>query len=75
MTTSGFLKADDRLQLQEIVDGAANDVDRKRAEILLGFDDGKSMREIADEVGASVQRVLFWRREFLKRGLGIFEKA
>lgn len=72
--SSGFLTSGDRARLQEIAEGAENDVDRKRAEILLGFDDGKSMRDIAGEVGASVQRVLFWRREFLKRGLDVFEK-
>jgi hypothetical protein len=49
--------------------------DRLRAEILLGFEEGKSMREIADETDTPVQRVLYWRREYLKSGMALFEES
>ena len=68
-----FLKPGDKQRLDEIVETAESDIDRRRAEILLGFEAGNSMREIAEQIGVSVQRVLYWRREYLKQGLGLFE--
>ena len=68
-----FLEAGDKQRLDEIADTAELDIDRRRAEILLGFEAGKSMREIANEMDIPVQRVLYWRREYLKRGLALFE--
>lgn len=73
MESGIFLKAGDQQRLEEIVDTAETDIDRRRAEILLAFEAGKSMREIAEQVDAPVQRVLYWRREYLKRGMGLFE--
>ncbi len=68
-----FLTPGDKQRLEQIVDAAESDIDRRRAEILLAFEAGKSMREIAEQIDAPVQRVLHWRREYLKRGLGLFE--
>ncbi len=69
-----FLTSGDKERLEEIADAAASVTDRRRAEILLAFEAGKSMREIAEQIDAPVQRVLYWRREYLKRGLGLFSR-
>ncbi len=69
-----FLKPGDKQRLEEIVEAAESDNDRRRAAILLGFESGMSMREIAEKIDAPVQRVLYWRREYLKRGLGLFTR-
>jgi len=75
MTTesSSFLKPGDKQRLVEILEAAKSDIDRRRAEILLAFEAGESMREIAERIDAPVQRVLYWRREYLKRGLSLFD--
>ena len=68
-----FLNRGDREVLEAILRESESEIDRHRAEILLGFEDGKSMREIAEQVDSTVQRVLYWRREYLKLGMGVFE--
>lgn len=65
----------DKQRLEEIVESGESDIDRHRAEILLAFEAGKSMREIAEQIDAPVQRVLYWRREYLKQGLGLFDRG
>ena len=71
--SSLFLMPGDKQRLEEIVESGESDIDRRRAEILLAFEAGKSMREIAEQIDSPVQRVLYWRREYLKQGLGLFD--
>jgi transposase len=70
---SSFLNPGDKQRLEEIIESAESEIDRRRAEILLAFEAGMSMREVSAKVDVPVQRVLYWRREYLKRGLGLFE--
>ena len=72
MTTS-FLRPGDEAQLRQILRESESDADRHRASILLAFEAGKSMREVAEEFETPVQRVLYWRREYLKQGMALFE--
>lgn len=69
-----FLRPGDQQRLTEILASSESEIDRHRARILLAFEEGMSMREIAAEVDAPVHRVLYWRREYLKRGLELFGK-
>ena len=70
----GFLLEGDEARLREIVANAESETDRLRAEILLAFEAGMSMRDVSEKVGIPVQRVLFWRREYLKQGLSLFDE-
>jgi CHAD domain-containing protein len=45
---------------------------RRRALILLSYNEGKPTRQVAEEVGLSRGRVRFWRRQFRARGMDIF---
>ena len=69
-----FLSEGDEERLRTILETSDSEIDRKRAEILLGFEEGLSMRTVAERVDAPVQRVLYWRREYLKRGLSLFDE-
>ncbi len=46
---------------------------RRRALILLSYDEGKPTRQIAQEVDLSRGQVCFWRRQFRTRGMDIFK--
>ena len=70
---TSFLKPGDRERLSKILRESDSDIDRHRAAILLGFDEGKSMHEISEKLDTPVHRVLYWRREYLKLGMAIFE--
>ena len=70
---TSFLNPGDKERLTQILVESEEEIDRHRAAILIGFEEGKSMREIAEEVEAPVQRVLFWRREYLKLGMDLFD--
>jgi CHAD domain-containing protein len=45
---------------------------RRRALILLSYNEGKPTSQVAQEVGLSRGRVCFWRRQFRLRGMDIF---
>lgn len=45
---------------------------QQRAQLLLGYQEGKPTAEISAEIGLSPSRVRHWRREFRKRGFDIF---
>jgi|GEM_PF-4048082 len=48
---------------------------RRRAEILLRYDEGRSTREVAGLVGLSTSRTGYWRRAYLREGLAIFPEG
>ncbi len=45
---------------------------RRRARLLIGYDQGCSTVEAASQAGLSPRRVRFWRRQFILRGMDIF---
>ncbi len=67
-----FLKPGDDEKLKDLLATTKSAADRKRARILLDIEAGLSAREISAKTDAPVHRVLHWRREYLKRGLGLF---
>lgn len=62
------LLAHDRIRLQNIIDRGTNWRERERSKTLILFDDGKSMKEIAEIVGIDIRTVGLTRMGWLKRG-------
>ena len=57
-----------RLRLQDIVNRGTNWRERERAKTLILFDDGQSMKLIAETVGIDIRTVGLTRMDWLKRG-------
>ncbi|WP_158025661.1 helix-turn-helix domain-containing protein [Rhodoferax antarcticus] len=58
----------ERFQLQHIIDRGSNWRERERAKTLILFDDGLSMKVIAETVGIDIRTVGLTRMDWLKRG-------
>lgn len=58
----------ERLRLQNIIGRGTNWRERERAKTLILFDDGQSMRVIAETVGIDIRTVGLTRMDWLKRG-------
>ena len=58
----------ERLRLQNIVDRGTNWRERERTKTLILFDDGHSMKVIAETVGIDIRTVGLTRMDWLKRG-------
>lgn len=46
---------------------------RRRAQLLLAYAEGKATAQVAAEAGCSTSQARYWRRQFLRRGLGVVE--
>lgn len=58
--------------LEELAETAESLTIRRRAKVLLLYNDGQNTREISDSVSLSPRSVRYWRREYLNRGMDIF---
>ena len=67
-----FLKPKQRNQVKVYVSEAVSETLRRRAQILLLYDEGRSTREVAQVVGLSPRRTRYWRRQFRLRGMEVF---
>jgi CHAD domain-containing protein len=67
-----LLSPDQRRKLEALAFGSLSDVLRRRAEILLLYDEGQPTRQIARSAGRSRGRVRYWRRQFRIKGMDIF---
>jgi hypothetical protein len=67
-----FLGPEQRGELEAISTGNYPDSERKRARILILYDEGHFTRDIATEVGLSKGRVRYWRHQYQLRGMAIF---
>jgi CHAD domain-containing protein len=70
-----FLTSTQRSQLEALAQRAAEPRLRRRAQLLLLYDDGLPTRVVAQRVGLSRGRTRFWRKAFHDRQLGIFPAA
>jgi CHAD domain-containing protein len=61
-----------KAEIQEIALKGLDPALRRRALILLVYDQGQPTRQVAQEVGMSRGRVRYWRRQFWARGMEIF---
>ena len=62
------LLAQERLRLEDIVKRGQDWRERERSNTLILFDDGLSMKEIAEIVGIDIRTVGLTRMDWLKRG-------
>ena len=62
----------DREQITAISERATTAAMRRRAEVLLHYDQGLSTQEVAERVELSAGRVRYWRRRYLFEGMQIF---
>jgi CHAD domain-containing protein len=67
-----LLNAEQRAEIQEIALNGLTPALRRRAFILLFYNEGQLTRQVAQEVGMSMGRVCYWRRQFRARGMQIF---
>jgi CHAD domain-containing protein len=67
-----LLDAQQKAEIQEIARKGLDPALRRRALILLVYDQGQPTRQVAQEVGMSRGRVRYWRRQFQARGMEIF---
>ena len=58
-------------QLEQLA-GQASEIFRRRANLLLLYHAGNTTREVAPQVGLSLGRTRYWRRQFFLRGMEIF---
>lgn len=61
-----------RDQIEMLVAHGSTQAVRRRAKLLLLYDDGLVTNEVAGQVGLSTSRTRYWRRRFLSEGMGIF---
>ena len=67
-----LLQPEQRAHLEEYTRDGAEDPRRRRARILLLYDQGQPTREVARSVSLSRSCVRYWRAKFRRAGMGIF---
>src|SRR3990170_1138486 len=70
-----FLDANQKSQLTALAMSGASASIRRRAQLLLLYDDGLDTREVARRVGLSPGQTRYWRRRFRAIGLEIFAET
>jgi CHAD domain-containing protein len=69
-----LLDIDQKTKLQEFASSGPTSALRRRALILLLYNEGQPTRQVAQGVGMSMGRVCYWRRQFRRRGMEIFNQ-
>ena len=69
---STLIAAADRDRIEALADRATTAAMRRRAEVLLLYDQGLPTQEIAEQVELSPSRTRYWRRRYLFEGMQIF---
>jgi CHAD domain-containing protein len=67
-----LLDPEQKAKVQEIALNGLTAALRRRALILLSYNEDQPTRQVAQEVGMSTGRVCYWRRQFRARGMEIF---
>ena len=67
-----LLTEEERQWLEKLVGEVAEERLRRRARILLLYDDGHATREVAQGAGLSRGRSRYWRRQFQARRVAVF---
>jgi CHAD domain-containing protein len=67
-----LIAAADRDRIEALADRATTPAMRRRAEVLLLYDQGLPTQEIAEQVVLSPSRTRYWRRRYLFEGMQIF---
>lgn len=69
-----LLEPEEIEEAHKLASSSPNPAIRRRALILLGYNSGANTREVAEEVKMSLSRVRYWRRQYWKKGMAIFEE-
>lgn len=72
---TAFLNPDDLDTISKLAKSDASETLQKRAQLLLGYEEGLKTAEIAEQVDLSPGRVLYWRRRYLRDGMDVFGDA
>lgn len=62
----------DLAQIEALTEQGSSAAIRRRAELLLLYDQGLPTKEVAEKVGLSPSRTRYWRRRFVFEGMQIF---
>ncbi|MBE9475079.1 MAG: helix-turn-helix domain-containing protein, partial [Chloroflexi bacterium] len=65
----------DRAQIEAQAAHGSTAAIRRRAKLLLLYDQGLPTREVAEQIGLSESRTRFWRRRFIFEGMQIFAES
>ena len=65
----------DRAQIEAQAAHGSSTAIRRRAQLLLLYDQGLPTREVAEQIGLSESRTRFWRRRFIFEGMQIFAES
>jgi len=65
----------DRAQIEAQAAHGSKAAIRRRAKLLLLYDQGLPTREVAEQIGLSESRTRFWRRRFIFEGMQIFAES
>ena len=67
-----LLDPQEKEKLEALALTSPNPALRRRASILLNYNEGQATRQVAEHVSMSHGRTRYWRRQFLMRGMEIF---
>lgn len=70
-----LLKPEEREQVEAQARRGATQTTRRRAQVLLLYDEGLQTKDVAERVNLSPSRTRYWRRAFQADGMGIFPEA
>jgi len=72
MIMERLLGSEERQQIEAMAMDAGIESVRRRAQLLLFYDDGLQTKEVAQRVGLSRGRTRYWRRQYQAKGMGVF---
>ena len=70
-----LISSADRTQIEAQAEHGSSAAIRRRAKLLLLYDQGLPTREVAEQIGLSESRTRFWRRRFIFEGMEIFAES
>lgn len=70
-----LIDSEDKTQIEALTKRGSTAAVRRRAQLLLLYDEGLPTREVAERVELSLGRTRYWRRRFLFEGMQIFAEA
>ena len=70
-----LIETSDRTQIEALAADGSTAAIRRRAQLLLLYDEGLPTREVAEQIDLSLSRTRFWRRRYIFEGMQIFAES
>jgi CHAD domain-containing protein len=70
-----LIETADRAQIEALAADGSTAAIRRRAQLLLLYDEGLPTREVAEQIDLSLSRTRFWRRRYIFEGMQIFAES